>query len=78
MLFYLGVHEIEGGSGRFWGYAMCTMFSTGAFYVFLAGTPLVAKTVLVLSPASLGFYMGTITAGFSFGQFVSRIGIPSR
>ena len=58
-------------SGRFWGYAMCTMFSTGAFYVFLAGTPLIAKTVLALSPASLGFYMGTITAGFMLGSFLS-------
>ncbi len=58
-------------SGRFWGYALCMMFSTGAFYVFLAGAPLVAETVLALSPATLGFYMGTITGGFLLGSFFS-------
>lgn len=58
-------------SRRFWGYALCMTFSTGAFYAFLAGAPLVAETVLVLSPAALGFYMGTITAGFMLGGFLS-------
>lgn len=58
-------------SPRFWGFALCMTFSTGAFYVFLAGAPLVAETVLALSPATLGFYMGTITAGFLFGSFLS-------
>lgn len=59
------------GSRRFWGYAACMMFSTGAFYAFLAGAPLVAETVLALSPGALGFYMGTITAGFALGSFLS-------
>lgn len=58
-------------SRRFWGYALCMAFSTGAFYAFLGGAPLVAKTVLALSPATLGFYMGTITAGFVLGSFLS-------
>lgn len=58
-------------SRRFWGYALCMAFSTGAFYVFLAGAPLVSKSVLALSPAALGFYMGTITAGFMLGSFFS-------
>lgn len=58
-------------SRRFWGYALCMMFSTGAFYVFLAGAPLVAGSILEISPASLGFYMGTITAGFMLGSFLS-------
>jgi len=58
-------------SRRFWGYALCMSFSTGAFYVFLAGAPLVAESVLALSPAALGFYMGTITAGFMLGSFLS-------
>lgn len=59
------------GSTRFWGYAACMAFSTGAFYVFLAGAPLVASNVLELSPAKLGFYMGTVTAGFLVGSFLS-------
>ena len=58
-------------SRRFWGYALCMAFSTGAFYAFLGGVPLVAKTVLGLSPATLGFYMGTITAGFVLGSFLA-------
>jgi DHA1 family bicyclomycin/chloramphenicol resistance-like MFS transporter len=58
-------------SWRFWGYALCRAFSTGAFYAFLAGAPLVAVSLLGLSPAALGFYMGTITAGFAFGSFLS-------
>ena len=28
---------------RFWGYALCMAFSTGAFYAFLGGAPLVAS-----------------------------------
>ncbi len=58
-------------SRRFWGYALCMAFSTGAFYAFLSGSPLVAKSSLDLSTATLGFYMGTITGGFGLGSFLS-------
>ena len=58
-------------SRRFWGYASCLTFSTGAFYAFLGGAPLVANTQFGLSPATLGICMGTITAGFMFGNFLS-------
>ncbi len=58
-------------SRRFWGYALCTAFSTSAFYAFLSGIPLVAQTVFELPPARLGVYMGTITAGFFLGSFLS-------
>jgi Bcr/CflA subfamily drug resistance transporter len=58
-------------SRRFWAYALCMAFSTGAFYAFLGGAPLAAKTVFEISPATLGFYMGTITAGFVLGSFLS-------
>lgn len=58
-------------SRRFWGYALCMAFSTGAFYVFLGGAPLVASSVFQISTAELGIYMGTITAGFVFGSFLS-------
>ena len=58
-------------SRRFWGYALCMAFSTGAFYAFLGGAPLVAMTLLGMSPATLGFYMGTITAGFMLGSFLA-------
>jgi Bcr/CflA subfamily drug resistance transporter len=58
-------------SRRFWGYALCAAFSTGSFYAFLAGTPLVAVTLLGLSPAALGVAMGSITAGFTLGSFLA-------
>ncbi len=59
------------GSERFWGYALCMSFSTGAFYCFLAGAPLVATKLYGLSTEVLGIAMGSITAGFMFGSFLS-------
>lgn len=59
------------GSRRFWGFALCAVFSTGAFYIFLAGVPLVAARQFSISPGELGFYMGTITAGFALGSFIA-------
>ncbi|MGI9414275.1 MAG: multidrug effflux MFS transporter [Hyphomicrobiales bacterium] len=58
-------------SRRFWGYALCKAFSTGAFYSFLAGAPLVAEALFAMSPAVLGFYMGTITVGYMLGSYLS-------
>lgn len=58
-------------SRRFWAYALCMVFSTGTFYVFIAGAPLVAHAAFDLKPATLGFFMGTITAGFAVGSFLS-------
>ncbi len=56
---------------RFWGYALCMAFSTGAFYSFLAGAPLAAATMYDMSPAMLGVCIGSITAGFMLGSFLS-------
>lgn len=58
-------------SRRFWGHALCLTFSIGAFYVFLAGAPLVAGRLFGLSPAGLGALLGSITAGFAVGSFLS-------
>lgn len=58
-------------TGRYWDYAICMAFSTGGFYIFIAGVPLVAITLLGLSPAVLGIYMGLITVGFALGTFIS-------
>ncbi len=57
-------------SGRFWAYALCVAFSLGAYYAFLAGAPL-ASAPFGLSTAILGICMGSITAGFIFGSFLS-------
>ena len=59
------------GSRRFWGYALCTAFSVGAFYAFIGGVPLVARQAFDMSAGTLGLYMGTITAGFLLGSFLS-------
>ena len=62
------------GAPVFWSYAFCTAFSIGAFYIFLAGAPLIASAVFGITPATLGLFVGSITAGFMFGSFlVSRL-----
>ncbi len=58
-------------SRRFWGYALCIASSTGAFFSFVSGAPLVAQSILSVSPATLGIYIGIITAGFMVGSFLS-------
>lgn len=55
----------------FWAYSLCGAFSTGAFYIFLTGAPLVAKSEFGVTTAELGIYIGTITAGFMLGSFLS-------
>ncbi|PCJ76910.1 MAG: Bcr/CflA family drug resistance efflux transporter [Rhodobacteraceae bacterium] len=59
------------GSQRFWGYALCTAFSTGAFYIFLAGAPLVTRVLFDMSAGTLGIYLGSITGGFFVGSFIA-------
>ena len=59
------------GEPSFWAFAFCSAFSTGAFYVFVTGAPLVAKSDFGVTTAELGFYIGTITAGFMLGSFIS-------
>ena len=55
----------------FWCYALCTACSIAAFYVFLAGAPLIAAAVFGISTATLGVFVGSITAGFMFGSFLT-------
>lgn len=58
-------------SRRYWGYTLCITFSVGGFFVFITGVPLVTETLFDLSPAELGFFIGSITAGFMLGSFLS-------
>ncbi|MEL6681915.1 MAG: multidrug effflux MFS transporter [Pseudomonadota bacterium] len=55
----------------FWAYSLCGTFSTGAFYIFLTGAPLVAQVQFGVSTVELGFFIGSITAGFVAGSFVA-------
>jgi len=54
----------------FWCYALCTAFSTGAFYIFLAGAPRIAAAVFGIGTAELGVFVGSITAGFIAGSWL--------
>lgn len=58
-------------SRRYWGFALCMAFSTGSFYLFLAGAPHVAVAVLELSPSLLGLGMGLMTTGFAAGSLLA-------
>lgn len=55
----------------FWACALCTAFSTGGFYVFITGAPIVAIETFGLSTAVLGAIIGSITVGFMAGSFLS-------
>ena len=59
------------GEPLFWCYALCTAFSTGAFFVFIAGAPLIAVTAFGITTAQLGAIVGSITAGFLIGSFLT-------
>ncbi len=68
-------------SRLFWAYALVMACGIGAFYVFIAGAPLVAGQAYGMSAATLGIGLGTITLGFFLGSFASgrvarRVGIP--
>ncbi len=58
-------------SRRYWGFTLCVTFSVGTFYIFITGVPLVTESIFDLSPTVLGFYIGTISAGFALGSFLS-------
>lgn len=67
-------------SKLFWAYALVMSCGIGAFYVFIAGAPLVAAQAYGMSAVTLGIGLGTITLGFFLGSFASgrvaqRVGI---
>jgi DHA1 family bicyclomycin/chloramphenicol resistance-like MFS transporter len=68
-------------SGRFWGYALTSTFSSGMFFCFLGGAPFVGTILYGLAPAMLGlqfFFMATgyMIGNFVSGRYASRVGIP--
>ena len=56
---------------RFWAYALCSAFSTGAYFAFIAGAPFVAKNIFNIATAELGIYVGSITMGYMLGAYLS-------
>ena len=67
-------------SPRFWGYALCAAFASGAFFALLGGASFVAGAVFNLSPFWSGVGLGAPAIGYAFGNFLSgrysvRVGI---
>lgn len=67
-------------SPRFWGYAIASGASSGAFFAYLVGGPFVGNVVFGLSPSVLGIYFGAPALGYFVGNFLSgrysmRIGV---
>lgn len=59
------------GVPLFWAHCGCLVFSVGGFYAFLGGAPQVAEAQFGLSPAWVGVGMGSISAGFMLGNFIT-------
>lgn len=58
-------------SPRFWGYALASGFSSGAFFAYLGGAPFVGQVVFGMSPATLGFFFGAPAVGYFLGNFIT-------
>lgn len=67
-------------SRRFWGYALCAAFGSGAFFALLGGSSFVAGEVFGLTPFWTGVALGSPAIGYTLGNFLSgryavRVGI---
>ena len=58
-------------SQRFWGYALCAAFGSGAFFALLGGSSFVAGEVFHLSPFWTGLALGSPAVGYALGNFLS-------
>ena len=58
-------------SRRFWGYCSTAGLSSGSFFAYLGGAPIVGTVVFGMEPAELGIYFGFIAFGFLVGNFLS-------
>lgn len=58
-------------SPRFWGYALCAAFGSGAFFALLGGASFVAGSVFDLSPLLTGLALGSPAIGYAIGNGLS-------
>lgn len=56
---------------RFLGYVATLGFSSGVFFVFLAGAPHIMVTVLGRTPVDYGVWFMVVSVGYMFGNFLS-------
>ncbi|PRY79711.1 DHA1 family bicyclomycin/chloramphenicol resistance-like MFS transporter [Yoonia maritima] len=59
------------GSPRFWGYALCSAFSSGAFFALLGGASFVGSEIFGLSPMWSGIALGAPAIGYAVGNYLS-------
>ncbi len=67
-------------SPRFWGYALTSAFTSGAFFAYLGGAPFVGDKLYHMAPHTLGIFFGAPAIGYLCGNFISgrfsvRVGI---
>ncbi|MEL7430409.1 MAG: multidrug effflux MFS transporter [Pseudomonadota bacterium] len=58
-------------SHRFWGYSLCCAFSSGAFFAFLGGGPLIAIQYYGLGPSETGLYFLFVAIGYMLGNYIA-------
>lgn len=58
-------------SPLYWAYTSCMAFSSGTFYIFLGGAPLVVSSTLGGATVTLGLLMGVVPAGFMTGSHLA-------
>jgi DHA1 family bicyclomycin/chloramphenicol resistance-like MFS transporter len=56
---------------RFWGYALCAAFGSGAFFALLGGASFVAGEIYGLSPFWAGVALGAPAIGYGLGNYLS-------
>ena len=67
----LAAYRVVLRSHMFWSHTMVIGFSIAAFFVFLAGVPLVASAHFDLTPSRVGMALGSIAMGFFVGSFIA-------
>lgn len=58
-------------SRRFWGYAATAGLAAGTYFAYLGGAPIVAARIYGLGQAETGLFLGLISFGYIFGNFIS-------
>ncbi|MGV6846979.1 MAG: multidrug effflux MFS transporter [Marinibacterium sp.] len=58
-------------SPRFWGYAVISAASSGAFFSYLGGAPFVGSQIFGLTPAQLGLHFGAPAVGYIIGNMMT-------
>ncbi|MFK7901723.1 MAG: multidrug effflux MFS transporter [Nitratireductor sp.] len=60
-------------SRRFWGYTLTALFTSGSFFAYLGGVPLLGEGYFYLTPSRLGIFLASIAIGYCLGNMLSGI-----